>query len=397
MTLPWRPISEVLEIAFSYGPTAAAPVFTDVSSRLRSCTTQRGRSNEMDRIDAGSWDGVLDNQDGYLLPGNTAAPAPYLGNIKPGTPLRYTVNGVVTFYGYTAGFPQRYPGVRDAIVNLRALDGMSLLNLRKFQGATVLAQALMGQRFEDVLQTEMGYAAGMCDLDTGTATATETADLIGQNPTSHLQEMALAEGGRFFCSKAGLWTLRDAKATLEGVATNQGTFGFDSGELIYRLSGDVIEHDDTAIINSVSITDGESTIQTASDQDSIDDYGERDYSVTWGITAADAAARAKRIVHERKDPHLRIPSLEILWPRCSAVAVPVIDALEIGQRFSFRYQPFAPGSDEITTDVITDGITIVSTPGAYHVSVQLTPADMQRYWLAGVVGFSEAGVSTYAW
>ena len=394
---PWRPDNETLEIAFGYGPTAASPVFTDVSSRLKSCTVQRGRSNEMDRIDAGSWNGVLKNPDGYLQPGNSGAPAPYAGNIKPGTPLRYTVNGVVTFYGYTAGFPQSYPSVLGAEVRLQALDAMSLLNRRKFQGATVLPEELMGARFTRVLQTEMGYVAALCDLDTGTVTATETADLIGQSPVSHLQEMALAEGGRFFISKDGKFTFRDVDGTLLGLVTEEGVFGFTAGEIIYRLGGDEIEHDDGRIINYAAISDGDGTVETAEDATSQANYGQRDFSVSWGIAAADAQVRADHIIYEQKDPHLRIPSLEILWPRCPAVAVPVIDALEIGQRFAFRYQPLAVGSDEIAMDVIVDGIMIDSQPGEYRVFVQLTPADEKHYWLIEVDGFGELEQTTYLW
>jgi hypothetical protein len=159
-----------------------------------------------------------------------------------------------------------------------------------------------------------------------------------------------------------------------------------------------IENDDSKLINAASITAGDGSVQTGSDPTSQSLYGERDFSASWGVLASDALSRAQRLVKERKDPLLRIPALEIIWarPECRTIAIPIVDALEIGQRFTQRYQPYAPGSSEIIPDVIVEGVQIDSKPGEYHVTVQLAPADLQRYWLSGIAGFSESGVTTYS-
>jgi len=387
--------TEKLELAFGYGPKDAAPVFTELllpseRARLRSCQVQRGRSKAFDRFDAGVWTGVISNPDGYLTPENTAAPAPYLGNIKPGTPLRYSVNGVVTFYGYTAGFPQSYPGVKDAVVQLRALDAMSLLNRRKFLTEPGFVEALIGQRMYDVLVTELGYPAAICDLDDGTVTAEPSASLIGTCPTDHLQALALAEGGRFFCAKDGKFTFRDVVGTLTGLAPLAGTFRNQAGSIYFRLASDTIDHADEDIINEAAITADSGTVLSASDADSVDDYGERDYAQTWPIPDSDAQLRADHIVYEQKDPRLRIPGLKILHTRCPIEAWSAIDALEIGQRFALYHEP--PAGDPIAPDVIVDGVTIDSSKTEFAVSVQLTPADMNRYWLIEVDGYD--GIDT---
>lgn len=392
--------TEELELAYGYGPTDAAPVFISVDdlpggrSRQRSFSFARTRSNELDRYDSFSANATLGNTDAALNPENTASPY----TIKPKTPIRYTVNGVVMYYGYTGGFSQVYPNVADAIVPLSALDRLSLLTRRNFQGASVFAAGLSGQRFYDVLITELGYTAADCDLDAGTVTCAATADLIGTKPLDHLQQIALAEGGRFFCSRDGKFTFRDAKAVLEQFAVDMGTFGNENDTQIpFRLVGDEISHDASKIYNSIYITDGGGTVADAIDAASRADYDALDYNQTWPISAADAEARASRLLRNYKDPHLRIPALEILHTRNPSVCWPVISMLEIGQRFGFRYQPFAAGSDLIEMDVVVDGISIDSTPGKFKVTVQLAPADMNQYWLAGIAGFSEAGVTTVAW
>ncbi len=395
---PKSPWEEKLEIAFGCGPsdTVADADWTDVSadlaagrSRARSIAPTRGRSYDLDRIDAGSMPCTLTNLDGKLTPGNTSG-----YNAKARHPIRYSVNGQVQWRGFTGGFPPSYPGVKDAIVQVQALDAMSLLNRRKFPAGTTFPQESIGDRFVRVLQTTLGYSADTCDLDAGLVTCTETDDMGGQNPLSHLQELALAEGGRFFVSRAGLWTFRDVFSTLVQFATNCGTFGFSDGDLIYRLVSDQLDHDDSKIVNHVEITAGSGNVFTADDLQSQHDYGICDFTASWGITDADAQARAYRIVHERSQPVVRIPALEILHTRCPDVAWPVLDALEIGQRFTFDPPSNAIGLT--TCDVIVEGTSASSAKGEYHALVQLSLADPQRYWLAGIAGFSEADSTTYA-
>jgi len=391
-------IAEKLEIAFGCGPndTVAEEDWTNVSADLaddrgrdQSIAPMRGRSYDLDRIDAGSMLCTLTNLDGKLTPGNTSG-----YNAKARHPIRYSVNGQVTWRGFTGGFSPSYPGVKGAIVQTQALDAMSLLNRRKIPAGTTFSQESIGDRFASVLQTALGYSPSMCDLDAGLITCTATDDMGGQNPLSHLQDLALAEGGRFFVSRAGIWTFRDVLATLAQFATNCGTFGFSDGDLIYRLVSDQLDHDDSKIINHVEITAGSGSVFTAEDQDSIDAYGRCDFAASWGISDSDAQARAYRLIRERSQPAVRIPALEILHTRCPDVAWPVLDALEIGQRFTFDPPPNAIGLE--TCDVIVEGVNSSSTKGEYHVFVQLSLADTQRYWLAGIAGYSEANSTTVA-
>ncbi|MCK9629457.1 MAG: hypothetical protein M0R37_12815 [Bacteroidales bacterium] len=394
-------VSEELELAYGYGPRDADPVFISVAdlpggrSRQRSFSFTRTRSDELDRYDAAGANATLTNTDAALSSENTASPY----EIKPRTPIRYTVNGVVMYYGFTGGFPQVYPNVKDAVVNLQALDRLSLLGRRNFQGATVFAEGLSGQRFYDVLVTKLGYTAADVDLDPGTATLPASVDLIGTNPLDYLQTIAIAEGGRFFASRDGKFTFRDRQRFLEQFAATFGVFGNENDTQIpYRLVNDEIAHDETKIFNGIYITDAVGGIASAVDATSQGEYDELDYNATWPIAAADAVRRSGQLLHDRKDPHQRIPALEILHTRNPAVCWPVIMMLEIGQRFAFRYQPFAAGSDLIEMDVTVDGISISSTDGGkvFRVIVQLAPADMTQYWLAGVAGYSEAGVTTFA-
>lgn len=394
----WKP-NEKLELAFGKGPkdTLADADWIPASdlpggrSRARSFSFARTRSDELERYDSFAANATLTNTDAALSPENTASP--YV--IKPRTPIRYTVNGVVMYRGYTGGFPQVYPNVMDAVVPINALDRLSLLNRKNFQGATVLAAGLSGQRFIDVLITELGYTLADVDIDPGTVTLAASEDLIGTNPLAHLQDIALAEGGRFFCSRDGRFTFRGRTRFLEQFAAQFGVFGNENDTQIpFRLVNDEITHDETKILNGIYITDSVGGVVSATDAPSIADYDNLDYNVTWPISAADATNRSGQLLHERKDPHLRIPGLEILHSRNPAVCWPVISMLEIGQRFGFRYQPLAVGSDLIAMDVIVDGISITSVPGDFKVVVQLAPADAHQYWLIGVPGYSEIGVTT---
>ena len=391
--------TELIEIAFGYGPKDASPDFIPMNdlpggrNRQRNLTITRTRSDELQRYDSFPATTLLSNPDAALNPENSASPY----DVSPSTPFRYKLNSVVTYYGFTAGFPQTEQEYgKDPVVNLAALDRLSLLNRRPFQGATIFEEALAGQRFYDVLVTKLGYASGDVDLDTGTVTVAKSFDLVNTNPLDHLQEIALAEGGRFFASKDGKFTFQDRTACLGMLTTSHGVFGNEnSTQIPFRLINDEITHDASKIYNGVHITDSTGGVYDAEDVASQNQNGEIDYTQTWPILPGDAQNRGGHILDDYKDAHRRIPALEIMHTRNPSVCWPIINALEIGQRFGFRYQPLAAGSDLIELDVVVDGISINSVPGEFRPIVQLSPVDMRPYWLLEVPGYTGIETETF--
>ena len=87
-----------VEVGFDSTATDAVVRWTDISADLSSVQVTRGRSKELDAIEAGQATIRLDNADGVYTPGR--ATSPYAGKMKPRKPVRvYTVvdNNVLHF------------------------------------------------------------------------------------------------------------------------------------------------------------------------------------------------------------------------------------------------------------------------------------------------------------
>lgn len=116
-----------LAAKFEWSPTTApgvAPVWVDITERIRSGRISRGRQSEFDRTAAGKMSLVVDNRD------RTFDPTVSTG-ARPNRRIRASVGTApdtqYVFDGYVDAVPQSYSGPADATVDLTATDGFKLL------------------------------------------------------------------------------------------------------------------------------------------------------------------------------------------------------------------------------------------------------------------------------
>lgn len=129
-----------LTVEFAPGDTifTASKTWVDISAYARSVATRRGRSNELDDFQAGSCSIVLDNSGRLFDPlysGGT-----YYGDLKPGVPVRVSVNDgtsdVPVFTGAVHSWPQEFDaGNTDATVTVQASDAFRWLNRGRIEGS----------------------------------------------------------------------------------------------------------------------------------------------------------------------------------------------------------------------------------------------------------------------
>lgn len=113
-------------------------VWTDVSSYVRSVSTQRGRNNELDEVATGTANVLLSNADRRFDPEYSSGP--YYGAVTPGRPIRVraSYNGGTTygvFFGWIDGWAQNYDYPNDATVSVTASDGFKILNQLLLRGS----------------------------------------------------------------------------------------------------------------------------------------------------------------------------------------------------------------------------------------------------------------------
>jgi len=126
---PYTP-RPVVEVAFGYAPFDASPVWTDISSFVRSVRTNRGRTSEFDQFPAGTCSVALVDPDRTFDPTNTAGP--YYGQLLPNVPIRVVAplggTDYPVFYGFVDGWEQGYVDANNhVVVTVTATDGTKIL------------------------------------------------------------------------------------------------------------------------------------------------------------------------------------------------------------------------------------------------------------------------------
>lgn len=177
------------EVAFASSPGSADPIWTDVTSRLRSASVTRGRQRELDRFQAGRASFVLNNRDRLLDP--TYASGSYYGQVTPmkRVRLRATYAGVTypVFDGFIDSWDQQYVQPREAVAVVNATDGFKVLAAIDLPTSAyareVLADSPVGWwRLGEPDTTTLAYdAVGDRDLTrTGTGVAFGQTSLISR-------------------------------------------------------------------------------------------------------------------------------------------------------------------------------------------------------------------------
>lgn len=114
--------------------TLSSITWTDISADVRSLSTTRGRSSELNDFTTGSLQLVLSNADRKYDPEYAAGA--YYGKLTPGRPIRVkaqpsggSTSGV--FLGFVDEWNQQYDAPNDATALVTASDGFKVLNLMK--------------------------------------------------------------------------------------------------------------------------------------------------------------------------------------------------------------------------------------------------------------------------
>lgn len=171
-------------ISYSTGPLAT-PSYTDVSAYLRHLSTNRGRSFEYDRIEAGTSTHILDNRDSRFNPDN--ASGPYYPNVLPNRRVKTTATWSTVTYGLFAGFAMGYPqtyahGGYDSFIQQNATDWWFAFNQIKFPPGTTFSAETTGTRIGHCLDL-VGVAAGDRSIATGHSTVAAVGELVAATAT----------------------------------------------------------------------------------------------------------------------------------------------------------------------------------------------------------------------
>jgi hypothetical protein len=284
---------------------------TDLVTRV---SIRRGRNRITSKFEFGSADVVLYDQNGDWNPMNPASA--YYPNLVP---LRqiiiyasylgedyYLFSGFIT--DYDTGFRQGNENL--STVNLKCVDAFKLLAgsaISTVSGAP--AGQLSGARVNALLDA-VDWPVSLRNIDTGESTL-QADPGTSRNVLEALQTVENSEFGGIFVDGESKVNFVDRNTLISRPATSLYNFSDTGADISYTNA--VVAFDDTNLINDVTVTRAGGTAQNVYDQTSIDTYflhsGIRDGILVQ--TDTEALNQAKGILATRKDPEIRIDSIQL--------------------------------------------------------------------------------------
>jgi hypothetical protein len=368
--------------------------WTDATAKTLAGKTKRGRNHELDRVEAGSSEARLLNLNREFDPQNTGSP--YWPNLVPMRRLRwqYVYAGVTYVLGtyYIERWPPTWEQSGYSDVKVTASDALALLQLAEVDILGV-PQELSGARINRLLDAA-GWSAADRVIDTGQEPM-RARDYASANVRSSLEEVAKSERGNLFVDALGRVVFHDRHHRIKPPYTvSNGTFGDQPGELPYTVIGADTSADE--IRNNITGNREGGVKQAALDTTSRDTYGLRNYDLGLSEVTTDAQVfeLCKFDLGSYKDPHVRVPGLE-LKPQASAAALwPVTLGRELGDRITVRPPQGRAGAPFALIPQHVDAIEHEFTPEVWTTKWATTPADPNTYWVLGDATNGVLGITT---
>ena len=312
----------------------------DVTSRVVSVNTNRGKSRQLDKFTAGQANIVFNKQDRAFDPLNTSSP--YYGQIIPKRTTRVTPSGSAVFYGVIDDWNLEYDISGRSTAGAVISDGFTLLAQQVLTAHTATSQ-LSGARINAVLdRSTVDWSATFRDIDAGQTTLQADVVTDSTNALEYLQLVNQSEPGKLFIGKNGYVTFRDRVDA--PTSSNLVTFADDGTGI--KFTGVDIVYGSELLYNFIQIERANGGTATASDSDSQNSYGVVAL-VQEGLlmnTDSDAASLASFLLSKYAEPEYRFDSLTVALEDLSTANQNSVLGLEIGDIVRIKFTPNSTGS-----------------------------------------------------
>jgi hypothetical protein len=361
--------------------------FYDVTDRVQSVRTNRGKSRQLDHFNAGSATVVFRNEDRALDPLNENSG--FYPAIGPRVIVRITANDLPLFYGFVNDWDFNFDITNQDTAVAVCSDAFSILSNQLLSAFTPSAQ-LTGARVNAVLdRSEIDYRGGR-QIATGVSTLGAYAVSAETNCLNYLRQVERSELGQLFVAGDGRIVFRQRAE----VPTNPILrFADDGSALPYQSLTN--EFGDELLYNYVRAESPAGAVQVQTDATSIANYqvSQLAYTDLLNSSTGEVTNLAKSILTQYKEPKLRFTgfSVQLLaldeTERNSLYAVELSDYVEITKSFVFG----SPSS--VVKDCLVTSISHDVRPGNHTVSFGVDSADFS---LRVVLGDSFAGRLDFA-
>jgi hypothetical protein len=322
--------------------TLSGDRFFDITDRLISASTSRGKNQALDRIDAGNLNIVVDNFDRLFDP--LYENGFYFGELIPGKEIRISCNGFPVIYGYVDDLDIAYEPGNRSIVSFQASDGLSNLTINNLPEVFPDVE-LSGARVTRILDLpEIAWPADKREIDTGNSFMSDTDISEGTQAVSYLQLVATSESGEVFVSKDNKFVFKARNSppgVIDLIFTDEGSIpGFTT--VPFAELG--VVYGSEQLYNRIVLTNDFPTFPEealAEDAESQLVYGPRSYTVNGLLNndADDLQFLAEFLLARFKEPQYRFESLSVILDVLSETQQNEVLDLEIGDIVQVKFTP----------------------------------------------------------
>jgi hypothetical protein len=289
-------------------------LIVDISNQVDSITTSRGRQINTEQFNTGTASVRILDQNGDFNPQNPSSP--YFTYLNPMRKIAITATYLGVTYPIFAGYITNYntttPKYTGDLVytTLTAVDGFRLFQNAQFFGVVgATAGETTGTRITKILDT-IGFPASMRDIDTGLTTV--QADPATQRTAlAAMQTVATTEYGAIYMDGSGDVIFQDRQLTTTSVAGTPVVFKDDGTAIGYNDVKWVL--DDSQVYNKATVTRQGGSVQTVTNQASIDKYFTHSYNQSGLLMQTDAEALqyAQAFIASRQETSIRVDELTL--------------------------------------------------------------------------------------
>ena len=285
----------------------------EITDLVTKVSIRRGRNRITSQFEAGTANVTLYDQNGNWNPTNPAGA--YYPNLVPLRQIiiyaTYATNDYFLFSGFITNYDTGFRQGNDELstVTLKCVDGFKLLAGSAIDTVTGSGVQLSGARVNAILD-EIEWPVSLRNIDAGDSTL-QADPGTARNALEALFTVEQSEFGGIFLDANGQVNFVSRDNLIATPAFPVYEFSDQGTDISYTNA--VVAFDDTTLVNDVTITRLGGTAQNAFDQDSIDKFflhsGTRSGILVQ--TNAEALNQAEGILATRKDPEIRIDSIQL--------------------------------------------------------------------------------------
>jgi hypothetical protein len=381
----------------------AAADIVNVTDRVMSVSTRRGRNRILSNFEAGTATVTLNDPNSDFNPQNTSSP--YYGKLLPLRKIRIwadtTILGqtfrIAIFSGYINSFDTSfYQGVDStSTVTLQCTDGFRLLNNVSTNTAPVpgcTAGQLSGARVNSLLDFS-GFPNSLRSIDVGNSTM--QVDPGGERSIlAAIQTIEQSEFGAFYMSRQGEAKFLDRTTVSElADSTVRNYTDINPGAVDLTYTNLDFAFDDQLILNDVTVTRVGGTAQNAVSAESIATYfrksGQRSDILV--ETNAESLDQAETILAARKNSDIRIDAMTLNLSTGTEFEALVNVSMDIYTLIKITKS--MPGGSSITRELFVQGVQHDIRPGTWKTRLLTAEPIIQAFILdspeQGILGLTD--------